>query len=254
MQTFSIQSGSNGNAIYVEAAGVRLLIDAGVSARLIRSRLAEYGRSAGELDALLVSHDHSDHVRGVGAVHRLFGVPVWITPPTHRATHAVLGRIHSPRYFFAGQTLEFGAGRVRVHTIPTPHDAADGVAFVVEAEGRRLGILTDLGHPFAALRALLGELDAAYLESNYDPDMLDAGNYPPALKARIRGDGGHLSNDEAAGLLRACPRRLSWVALAHLSQNNNQPELALETHRRVLGGSYPLLVAGRHAPTPLLSV
>jgi phosphoribosyl 1,2-cyclic phosphodiesterase len=142
-----------------------------------------------------------------------------------------------------------------VRTIPTPHDAADGVAFVVEFDGKRLGIFTDLGHPFDRLRDALNACDAAYLESNYDPLMLEAGSYPALLKARIRGDGGHISNDEAAGLLyeRRGPRP-RWIALAHLSQENNRPDVALATHRKILGNDFPLHVAGREGPTDLLHV
>jgi phosphoribosyl 1,2-cyclic phosphodiesterase len=126
---------------------------------------------------------------------------------------------------------------------------------VVTCEGKRLGILTDLGHPFGELARLLPDLDAAYLESNYDSAMLTAGRYPPELKARIRGDGGHLSNDEAAALVQGCGRhRPKWIALAHLSEHNNLPDLALETHRAVLGRAYPLTIASRYGVSEVLSV
>jgi phosphoribosyl 1,2-cyclic phosphodiesterase len=129
------------------------------------------------------------------------------------------------------------------------------VAFVVEYDGKRLGVFTDLGHPFERLREAVGECDAAYLESNYDPEMLEVGSYPPLLKARIRGDGGHISNGEAAGLLRERGvQRPKWIALAHLSQENNHPDVALRTHRSILGDDFPLHVAGRDGPTELLHV
>jgi len=126
---------------------------------------------------------------------------------------------------------------------------------VVEHAGRRLGILTDLGHPFPMLRELLPTLDAVYLESNYDPEMLANGPYPRALQDRIRGDGGHLSNDEAAALLKGCRRhRPRWIALAHLSEHNNDPDLALDTHRRTLGGDYPLTIASRYRVSDQMTV
>jgi len=250
--TFSLQSGSNGNAIYVEADGVRLLFDAGISGRQARLRMAFHGRDIRDVQALILSHDHTDHVRRAGVYQRKFHLPVYVTRRTLAAIRDPLGPLCDVRHFRAGQTLEFG--RVRVHTIPTPHDAADPVIFVVEANRRRLGIFTDLGHPFARLRRLLEEVDAAYLESNYDPQMLEDVPYPAYLKARIRGPHGHLSNDEAADLVRLLRRRPKWIALAHLSEQNNEPEVALHTHRTRLGRTYPLHVATRYEVSPLLCV
>lgn len=251
--TLSLQSGSNGNAIYVEADDVRLLFDAGISGVLAERRLAQHGRDIREVDALILSHDHSDHVCCAGIYQRKFGLPIYMTRPTHRAMYCDLGRLTDVRYFRSGDSLQFG--RVTVHTLHTPHDAADAVVFVVDYEGRRLGVLTDLGHPFARLARVLEDLDAAYLESNYDPQMLDEGPYPPFLKARIRGVGGHLSNVESAELVRGCGRRRpKWIALAHLSEQNNDPHLALETHRRHLGAGYPLHLAGRYRASELLRI
>lgn len=252
IQTCSLQSGSNGNAIYVEAGDVRLLFDAGITGRQARLRLAEHERDIRDVNALLLSHAHGDHTRGTGPIHRLFHIPVWMTTSTHRIIQRHVGNISGPQYFVAGRTVEFGA--VRVHTLPTPHDCLTSVAFIVEFEGRKLGIFTDLGNPFAELQAALAEVDAAYLESNYDPDMLEHGDYPADLKARIRSDAGHISNGEAAELLLRAGTRPQWVALAHLSHHNNLPELALETHRNVLGRDYPLTVASRYRCSEWLTV
>jgi phosphoribosyl 1,2-cyclic phosphodiesterase len=250
--TFSLQSGSNGNSIYVEADGVRLLFDAGISGRRARLRMNTRGRDIGTVDALLLSHDHADHVRCAGVYQRLFGVPIYATEATYRTARYQLGKVGDVRHFLAGESLSFGP--VTVHTHPTAHDAADGVAFTVECGRKRLGIFTDLGHPFDGLAELLDNVDAAYLESNYDPLMLEEGPYPAHLKARIRGSGGHLSNDEAAELLRTCAGRHKWVALAHLSEHNNHPDIALTTHRTILGDGQHLLVAGRHAVSRMLKV
>jgi len=250
MRTCSLQSGSNGNAIYVEADGVRLLFDAGISGRQAHQRLAAYGIDIRKVDALILSHDHSDHVTCAGIYQRLFGLPIYVTAPTFRSIRNFIGPVSDVRYFCAGQTLSFGP--VLIHTIPTPHDARDGVAFLIECRGKRLGILTDLGHPFDGLQELLDTLDAAYLESNYDPHLLATGPYPPQLQERIRGPGGHLSNFEAAHLLRRCWRQHAWIALAHLSEQNNNPTLAVQTHRRIIGDERPLYVAGRYEPSPLL--
>ncbi len=252
MLTFSLQSGSNGNAIYVEADGQRLLFDAGITGATAQRRMAVYGRSMGEVDAVIISHEHVDHIRSAGVYQRMFGLPIYLTRRTRAATWCNLGRLTDVRYFCSGDTLTFG--RVAVHTIPTTHDAADGVAFVVECEGKRLGILTDLGHPFSGLLGLLESLDAAFLECNYDPEMLERGPYPQALKHRIKGNGGHLSNNESAGLLRACGRRPKWIAVAHLSRENNLPELAIGAQHAAVGRDYPVFLAPRYRASEFLAV
>jgi len=251
--TFSLQSGSSGNSVYVEAGDVRLLFDAGISAREAQGRMARHGRDIRQVTALILSHEHGDHSRCASTWHRLFRFPIYLTPLTHRALGHALKRTHDLRYFLAGGTLEFGP--VRVHTLRTPHDAVDGVAFVVECDNRRLGIFSDLGNPFDGLRAALSMCDAAYLESNYDPAMLMNSAYSPQLKARICGAQGHLSNGEAAELVNArSGPPLQWLSLAHLSEHNNHPELALSTHRALLGDRVPLGIASRDAVSPLMSV
>ncbi len=253
MLTFSLQSGSNGNAIYVEAAGQRLLFDAGITGIMAERRLAVYGRDIRGVDAVIISHDHIDHIRYAGVYQRKYGLPVYVTQATLAATWCDLGKMTDVRHFRSGEALMFG--KVTVHTIPTAHDAADGVVFVVECEGRRLGILTDLGHPFAGLQSMLESLDAAYLECNYDPYMLETGPYPFALKARIRGQGGHLSNNESADLLKACGKKLpKWIAAAHLSEENNRVELAIAAQHDAVGDSYPVHLASRYECSLLLNV
>ena len=202
MKVISLQSGSNGNCFYVETPKARLLFDAGISARQAQLRLAKHGRDITKVDALLISHDHSDHAKSMGVFQRKFDLPVYLTRKTLAASKRFLktGVMNKVRLFTAGSTIAFND--VAVHTIPTPHDSADGVAFVVEHAGSRVGILTDLGHAFDGLREVLASLDAVIIESNYDDAMLDQGRYPPSLKKRIRGKGGHLSNDDAAELLR----------------------------------------------------
>ncbi|MCH7527594.1 MAG: MBL fold metallo-hydrolase [Planctomycetes bacterium] len=251
--TFSLQSGSNGNAIYVEADGVRLLFDAGISGRRATQRMLTHDRRMHDVDALIISHDHADHIQYAGVFQRLFGPPIYMTQATHNACRHDLGRLVDVRYFESGDRLVFGG--VTVHTIRTPHDAADGVAFVVECAEKRLGILTDLGCVFDGLDEIVGSLDAAYMESNYDPQMLARGSYPPELKQRIRGSGGHISNEESADVIERCiAERLQWVALAHLSDINNTPELALETHRQRYGDRIRVRLAPRYEASALLEV
>ena len=252
MLTFSLQSGSNGNSIYVEANGVRLLFDAGISGRQARTRMDAHGRDISAVDALLLTHDHSDHMRCAGIFQRLFGIPIYMSDGTGRAIGNQLGKVKDVRYFQAGASLSFGA--VSVHTYPTPHDAADGVTYIVECGNKRLGIFTDLGHVHAGLVEQLDSVGAAYLESNYDPLMLEEGPYPPMLKARIRGSGGHISNEEAAELIAHTGKRHAWIALAHLSEHNNHPEVALRTHRAILGMEQPLVVASRYGVSEVLRI
>jgi phosphoribosyl 1,2-cyclic phosphodiesterase len=254
MRIISLQSGSNGNCIYVEAGGVRLLFDAGISGIRAKQRLARHGRDIAHVDALLISHDHVDHARSMGVYHRKFGMPVYATAKTHQAASRYgLGAIGDLRHFAAGETLRFDS--VTVETVPTPHDGVDGVAFVVDDGTHRLGVLTDLGHVFADLADVIGSLDAVLLESNYDPDMLAGGPYPEFLKKRIAGPGGHISNVEAADLLQSkSTARLKWVCLAHLSADNNTPELAVETHHRILGRRLPIMAASRYEASDVLEV
>jgi phosphoribosyl 1,2-cyclic phosphodiesterase len=255
MLMLPLQSGSSGNCVFVEAAGVRLLIDAGVSGVQAERRLAAAGVDIRTVDALLVSHDHSDHVRCAGIFQRKYEIPILATAKTLDAAERwkPLGRLFDVRPFASGDTVR--VGRVSIETVPTPHDAADGVGFVVDDGKRRLGILTDLGHVFDGLADVIASLDAVLLESNHDEAMLEGGPYPAFLKRRIRGPAGHISNAEAAVLLRGAARGgMAWACLGHLSGENNTPELALGTHRDLGLPGLPLHVASRDAAGPILKV
>lgn len=253
MIAFSLQSGSNGNSIYVEAGDARLLFDAGISGLQAQQRMASKQRDIRECDALIISHDHTDHTRCAGVYQRKFRIPIYVTRRAYQAVRWYWGEVWDVRPFVAGKPIEIGG--VTVHTIPTPHDGIDSVCFVIEHSGKKLGIFTDLGHPFTALGAALAEVDAAYLESNYDPEMLRNGPYPEVLKRRISGANGHLSNEEAADMVRRCVGgRLQWLSIAHLSQHNNRPDIALDAHRSLLGRSLPLYVAGRDGVGDTLEV
>ncbi|TWU04082.1 MBL fold metallo-hydrolase [Neorhodopirellula pilleata] len=248
MEVISLQSGSSGNCVFVRIGQTRLLFDAGISGRKAQTRLALHGHDIHDVDALIVSHDHSDHVSGLGPIHRRFGLPVYMTPATQRVVEKKrnTGRLRDVRNFRSGEELTFGD--VNVYTIATPHDAVDGVCFVVEdlVEGTRFGLMTDLGHHFDDLNPWIGELDALMIESNYDDAMLRNGFYPDHLKERIAGRGGHISNDEAAMLVRDhAGANLQWVCLAHLSDENNTPEIAMRTCRRYVSEGLQLFCADR---------
>ncbi|MBA2481356.1 MAG: MBL fold metallo-hydrolase [Planctomycetes bacterium] len=249
MRVIPLQSGSAGNCIYVEANGIRLLFDAGISGKQAQHRLAAQGSEIRGIDAVIISHDHSDHIGSAGILGRKFGLPVHLTEPTWHAARHALGEGDHIRHFQSGEVLRFASvfGSVTVETMRTPHDAADGVVFVVDEGAHRVGILTDFGHVFPELEALVASLDAVYLESNHDDVMLENGPYPVFLKRRISGPGGHISNHESARLIADHGRKLRWACLAHLSANNNSPEIAYATHRATYGDDLPLLVAKRSA-------
>jgi len=246
MRAIAVQSGSNGNCVYVEAGSHRLLVDAGISGRRVQQRLCEADCDVRKVDGVFISHDHSDHIAAAGIYQRKFHLPVYVTEKTYHSGEERygLGPMRDVRHFAAGETVQLNG--VHVETIPTPHDAVDGVGFVIDDGEKRLGVLTDLGHVFTGLADIVASLDAVILESNHDPTMLAWGPYPPMLKRRIAGPGGHLSNIEAAELLAHAKSRLKWACLAHLSEENNQPDLAVETHRSIVGDGLPIHVASRY--------
>jgi phosphoribosyl 1,2-cyclic phosphodiesterase len=255
LYALSLQSGSNGNCVFVDADGVRLLVDAGISGKQTQLRLASHGIDIRTIQGILISHEHTDHVACAHVLQKKFGLPLYVTTKTWSAVKrcrpvAPNGVVH---VFSAGDTLKIGG--VRVETIPTPHDAVDGVAFVVDTGKRRLGVLTDLGHVFDGLGSAVASLDGVFLESNYDPEMLAAGGYPLWLQRRIEGPAGHLSNRESAELLREHGRkRLAWACLAHLSENNNTPDRALATHRGKGGHRVALHLARRDGATDVFEL
>ena len=248
MEVITLQSGSAGNCVFVRSGETRILFDAGISGSKAESRLAEYGYDIRDCNALVLSHEHCDHISSVGVFHRKFGLPVYANLRTWNATRAKpsTGGIGSPNYFVSGKPFRIGS--LRIETLRTPHDAIEGVCFVVEdvESGQRFGLLTDLGHVFSGLQKIIGSLDAVLIESNYDDAMLRLGPYPQRLKDRISGKRGHISNADAAELLDACDAsQLQWACLGHLSAQNNSPEVALATHRERHQDRFPIFCADR---------
>jgi len=249
----SLQSGSNGNCLFVESGDVRLLFDAGLTGTQTKQRLESFGVDIETVQAVIISHAHNDHIRYAGVLQRQYHLPIWMTSGTFHEVLAMQrpGRVSEPHLFNGGETLRFGT--VKVETIPTIHDALGGVCFVVDNGTVRLGIMTDLGSRFFGLEEIIATLDGIYLESNYEPEMLVNGPYPQELKQRIQGDHGHLSNWEAAELLLKS-KRLRWACLGHLSAHNNCPTVALATHRKILGETLPLYIAPRHTVSEVLEL
>ncbi len=226
-------SGSGGNCTLVEGARGRLLVDCGLSARETARRLARVGCDPVSIDAVLISHEHSDHVRGAAMFSRRFGVPLYVTACTAQAAGMspddVAGLVHTE----AGRS--FSVGGLDVHPFSVPHDAVDNVGLIVECEGTRLGYATDLGHPSKLVMERLKDCDVLVAEANHDPGMLRDGPYPWSVKQRILGRHGHLSNDEMANVVAAvATARTRHLFLAHMSETNNTPGLALAAGRRAL--------------------
>ena len=257
MEILSLQSGSSGNCTIVRAGDTTIMVDAGISGKKCVDRMAEHGWDDCRLDALLVTHDHSDHVQSLGVQHRRHEMPVWVSPSTWRVIvdRKRPGRIRGLHHFEAANP--FTIGELLIEPIATPHDAVDGVCFNIEhlTTGIRFGIWTDLGHVFDDLRTQLPTLDAVMIESNYDEDMLRYGVYPRHLKERIAGRRGHLSNRDAALLVKQYGGpRLQWVCLSHLSDENNSPELAVREHRHHYGDRYAIQCADRHHATSPMAI
>ncbi len=224
MRFASLGSGSRGNATLIEAGGTRLLVDCGFSARETEQRLARLGVAADTLDALLVTHEHGDHIRGVGAMARRYQLPVWMSAGTRRSHRCGdLSRLHS----FSPNQPPFMIGGIQVTPFPVPHDARETMQFTFSANRLKFGMLTDSGAVTPHIVELLQGCDALMLECNHDYSMLANGPYPPKLQARVGGRLGHLSNHQAADLLcRIDHGRLRHLMAAHLSEKNNTPQLA----------------------------
>ncbi|MBI4408619.1 MAG: MBL fold metallo-hydrolase [Gemmatimonadetes bacterium] len=220
-------SGSAGNATLVEAQGVRVLVDAGFSGRDLERRLQAAGAPPASLAAIVITHEHGDHTRGMGVLARRFGVPLHITPTTLSVCRALLSGKEQVRPYTVAHP--FRIGPFEVQPFLTAHDAADPVAVTLRevATGFKLGIATDLGRPTAAVHHALAGCHLLVLEANHDEAMLWNGPYPWSVKQRIASSHGHLSNRAAAELVgELCHETLGGVVLAHLSEHCNRAELA----------------------------
>lgn len=229
MRFASLGSGSRGNGTLVEAGATCVLVDCGFSVAEAARRLQRLGREPDTLAGILVTHEHGDHISGVGRLARRYGIPVWMTAGTLAAYRDERAGVE----VFNGHEA-FAIGDLEVHPFPVPHDAREPCQFVFGDGARRVGVLTDTGAPTDHILRCLDGCDALLIECNHDADMLANGHYPPALKARVGGRFGHLSNAQAAELMgRLDSRRLQHVAAAHLSDKNNTAERA----RNALAGA-----------------
>jgi phosphoribosyl 1,2-cyclic phosphodiesterase len=238
MRFASLGSGSKGNGLVVESGSTRVLIDCGFGVRGATTRLARLGLEPSSIDAILVTHEHSDHVGGVPAFAARYKIPVWATFGTLTAvSQRFEGMTDVNRFDISDQDdCTFPIGALQITPVPVPHDAREPVQYVVGDGAHRIGVLTDIGESTRHVEACLSGCDALVLECNHDLDLLEGGDYPPPLKKRIAGRLGHLHNEAAADILTSIDTsRLKHIIAAHLSQQNNTPELAQTALAAALG-------------------
>jgi len=249
-----LASGSKGNAIFVSDGTTSILVDAGLSGKEIERRLTSRNLSPSSINAIVVSHEHRDHIQGVGVLARRYKIPVYISPQTHEAAKNTLGKITDSIHFTCGNTFQINA--LTIHPFSISHDANDPAGFTVQKKAAKLGIATDLGIATSMVREHLKDCDIIILEANHDTRMLTQGPYPWSLKQRVKSRAGHLSNDDAKELLDDVKNeKLKHVVLAHLSETNNTQEKAFSTVAGALNGSeVNLIVANQDHSSKIIGV
>ncbi|MEY8391807.1 MBL fold metallo-hydrolase [Lachnospiraceae bacterium] len=256
MRLCSIASGSSGNCIFAGSDSTSLMIDTGISGKRIEEGLQEIGHTTREVDGILITHEHSDHISGLGVVARRYGIPIYATKGTREAVLRSKSVGEIPRELFReiqpGE--DFIIGDISISPISISHDAAQPTAYLLRQGRKSMAVMTDLGRFDADIIAKLQNLDLIFLEANHDVHMLQVGSYPYYLKQRILGDKGHLSNELSGQLLsRILHDHMKTVVLGHLSKENNYEQLAYETVRLEIdlaenpyhAGDFPIHVAGR---------
>lgn len=256
MELFSIASGSSGNCICVGDMGCHVMIDAGISGKRIDAGMNEMGLKMQDMAAVLVTHEHSDHISGLGVISRKYGLPIYATQGTIDAICASssVGSIDEGLFHPICPEEVFCVGDMEIYPMGVSHDAADPVAYLISRGKKRIGVVTDLGCYNSRMVAQLQGLDALLLEANHDVNMLQVGSYPYPLKQRILGDRGHLSNESSGQLLgQLLHDNMKHIMLGHLSKENNYARLAYETVRLEVtlgdnpyrGSDFPITVAPR---------
>lgn len=250
----ALGSGSKGNAVFISGGDSAVLVDAGLSGIELERRMAAKGLSPDMLSAVVVTHEHTDHIKGAGILSRRFDIPLYLNQKTMQAASKKLGAIEGAMNFKCG--VPFHIGDLKIDPFSISHDAADPSGFTLEHGGVKMGLATDLGVATHLVKTHLKGCSLLYLEANHDPDMLNNGPYPWYLKQRVKSRLGHLSNAAAGDLVNDIrDNALCHVILAHLSHENNTPEIALQTFQERLNThSLQVEVAMPHAPGTLISV
>ncbi len=264
MRMMSIASGSSGNCIYIGTENTHILIDDGISKKKVLEGLAKLELTAADIDAVLVTHEHDDHIRGLGVFERHSMTPVYGTPGVIGciSSNRALGAMPEGIYHAVDAGDSFCIKDMEIHTVPVSHDAVDPVAYIVSSGGKRAGVITDLGEYTESIVQEFSGLDTMLVESNHDINMLMTGPYPYPLKQRILGKSGHLSNEACGRLLcEILNDRVEHILLGHLSKENNFPDLAYETVRmeinlgdnRFNAGDFDIRVARRDIPSDIIT-
>ncbi len=265
MRLLSIASGSSGNCIYIGDDTTHILIDAGISGKRIEAGLHSIGVSGKDLDAVFVTHEHADHISGLGVLSRKFDVPIYSTRGTIAgiSTAKSVGDIDGQLFQAIRKNENISVGSLMIQAIPISHDAAEPVCFKVSNETSKIAVATDMGFYTDEIVEHLKGLDAILLEANHDVNMVQVGPYPYYLKQRILGKKGHLSNENAGRLLSSIVHDgLKHVFLGHLSKENNHPQLAHEAVRLEItmgdnpyqASDFDIRVAERNEPSGLVEV
>lgn len=259
-QASVLSSGSKGNSIFIRTENTNILLDAGLSGKRIISLLESIEIDPQKIDALIISHEHSDHLSGAGVFCRRFNIPLYITSLTFSVCSHFLGRLPAGvKYFETGQN--FVIGDIIIKAFPSSHDVIDGCNFIFFKQGdarRKLAVATDLGYSTQLMQFHLKDSTSIILESNHDVQMLLNGPYPPHLKQRIKSRQGHLSNEQAVGVItQVLHPGLKNLILAHLSEKNNLPELAckiMSDFLKEVNFELNLLVSTQTEATSLIDV
>lgn len=265
MRLCSIASGSSGNCVYVGSDTTHLLMDVGISGKRTEAGLQELGLKVGDIDGIFITHEHADHINGLGVLARKYGVPIYGTRGTIEAIKQTrsLGKIDESLFRYIKADEKCRIKDVTLCPIRTSHDAAEPVAYRISHDRQKIGIITDLGCYNEYTVECLKGLDILYLEANHDIHMLQVGPYPYYLKQRIMGEKGHLSNEAAGRLLsRVLHDNMRAIVLGHLSQENNLPELAYESVRVEVtmadvpysGNDFPMYVAKRSEVSQMITI
>lgn len=251
LQIASLNSGSNGNCYYIGNATEAVLIDAGLSCRETEKRMYKLGLPIEKVKAIFISHEHSDHIKGVQGLANKFMMPVFITPGTLKRS----GIFIKERNFYPFEAHKpVTIGNLQVTAFPKKHDAADPHSFIIQYKDITVGVFTDIGMACDNVSKYFNLCHAAFLETNYDEHMLENGNYPLHLKKRIRSGEGHLSNKQALEIFIAHrPQFMTHLLLAHLSRENNHPLLVQELFDKHAGNT-SVIVASRYEPTALYNI
>ena len=260
MKLCPLCSGSSGNATYIEAGSARILIDAGLSCKRITELLSKIGVDPRTLSAILITHEHIDHVRGVNILSKKYDLPVYANAETWSVMKAVLKDVAAKNVCVFESDRDFYLAGARILPFSVPHDAIHAVGYTLSAEGHKVGVCTDLGHADAHILSILAGCDLLLFEANHDVDMLMAGGYPYQLKKRILSGSGHMNNDDCGrALVKLHETGVKNVILGHLSRENNYPELALIAVRAALEeagvlGDMQIAVAAREEPTGVFEI